>query len=318
MLENISGYLRIILGSAVADMFSPFISFDSVAMNGTRLANIQSFHDFDLDLQADTLPQYAHMSPDMLNDGHNTTLEYAANWTQSFITPLLANEKFMEKTLVLLTYDESATYPMPNKIVSLLLGGAIPKDLKGTQDSNLYTHYSILSTLENNWELPNLGRYDVGPNVFDFVAQQTGYQNHPPVNQASVNNSLSYPGFLNIDPSSYMPLPAPNLNLIGAGGKGIEDLTKQRWESAKDEQTPYDGSGNLFDGGDGTTDPNAPAYKSQEDIVQLQSASTTPTSTVPAATAKATQKSRASRVVGLDVNWAGIGFGVFAIAAFVF
>ncbi|TVY42249.1 putative acid phosphatase [Lachnellula subtilissima] len=293
---------------------NPFISYDSISMNGTRLGNLQSFKDFESDVKANTLPQYAHMSPDMLNDGHNTTLEYAANWTQSFIAPLLANEKFMEKTLVLLTYDESATYPIPNRIGSLLLGGAVPKELQGTNDSTLYTHYSILSTLENNWGLPNLGRYDVGANVFDLVANKTGYVNHAPENIASVNNSLSYAGFLNTDPKLSKPIPAPNLQLIGAGGQGVDETVKSNWGGAAGDMTPYDGSGYLHDGGNGTADPNAPVYKAQAPAADVTS---TPSSTSSAPTATASKKSRANRMVTLDINWAGVGFGVFAIAAFV-
>jgi acid phosphatase len=248
----------------IADIYSPFVSYDSVGMNGTRLAKIQSFADFDRDVKRRTLPQYSHLSPNMLNDGHNTSLAYAANWTQSFLTPLLANDQFMNNTLILLTYDESETYSIPNRIVSILLGGAVPKSLKGTSDSTLYTHYSILSTLENNWDLPNLGRYDVGANVFQLVAQKTGYTNHPPDDLAAVNNSLSYGGFLNADPEAYLPLPPPNLQLIGAGSQGVAEVVQKSWEAAAHEETPYDGSGYIFDGGDGQTSPNAPYYKPQE------------------------------------------------------
>lgn len=230
-------------------------------MNGTRLANIQSLADFYADVKANTLPQYMHLSPDMLNDGHNTTLEFAATWSKDFLTPLLSNEQFMEKTLVLLTYDESETYSIPNHIVSILLGGAVPSELKGTSDDTLYTHYSILATLENNWNLPNLGRYDVGANVFDLVARQTGYTNNFPLNALSINNSLSYPGFLNSDPKLHIPIPPPNLLLVGAGGKGVEAGIMDAWQSASREKTPYDGSGAVFDGGDGVTNVNAPVYK---------------------------------------------------------
>lgn len=246
---------------AATDISSPFICYDSVAMNGTRLAQIQSFRDFDRDVQANTLPQYAHISPDMLNDGHNTSLEYATTWTNSFLEPLLANEKFMERTLILLTYDESETYSIPNRIVSLLLGGAIPDDLKGTTDDTFYTHYSILSTLEHNWGLPNLGRYDVGANVFQYVADQTGYTNHAPANLALVNNSLSYGGFLNNIAELYKPVPSPNTQLVGAGGQGVVQIVKE-WYSDSLE-SPYDGSGNVFDGGNGIDDINAPIYKPQ-------------------------------------------------------
>jgi acid phosphatase len=243
---------------------SPFISYDSISMNGTRLANILSFTDFSHDVKANTLPQYMHLSPNMLNDGHNTTLSYAASWSLSFLQPLLANPQFMEKTLILLTYDESATYPLPNRIVSLLLGGAVPANLQGTTDDTVYTHYSILSTLQNNWDLPTLGRYDVGANVFSLVASTTGYtQNHAPANVGSINNSLSYEGFLNSDPRKYKVIPSPNLKLVGAGGKGVERMVGITWAQHADEETPYDGSGDFADGGDGASNVNGLVYRPQ-------------------------------------------------------
>lgn len=289
---------------------NPFVSYDSISLNGTRLENIQSFASFDRDVKANDLPQYAHMSPDMLNDGHNTSLEYAANWSESFLTPLLANDQFMNNTLILLTYDESATYPIPNRIVSLLLGGAVPKNLQGTKDSTLYTHYSIISTLQNNWDLPSLGRYDAGANVFDLVAKKTGFVNHAPENIASINNSLSYPGFLNAD--EYTPLPPPNLQLISAGGKGVDESIKEVWASTSGEMTPYDGSGIVYDGGNGTASPNAPVLKAQ---AAAPSVTVTPTAAAPTATGITV--SRACIGARLNLGWASIGFVAFAIAAYV-
>jgi acid phosphatase len=226
------------------NLLSPFISYDSINHNGSRLSNVLAFTDFQNDLNAKALPQYAHMSPDMQNDGHDTSLEFAATWSKDFLTPLLSNDYFMNNTLVLLTYDESATYSLPNKIVSILLGGAVPSDLKGTTDDTFYTHYSILSTLENNWDLPNLGRYDVGANVFKFVADKTGYKNRQ-YDVSTVDLSISYPGFLNSANSG--PLPPPNLQLMGAGRKGVVQTVAQQWSSTANQQTPYDGSGKVFD-----------------------------------------------------------------------
>lgn len=242
------------------------------------------------------------MSPDMLNDGHDTSLAYATNWTLAFLTPLLSNPYFMEKTLVLLTYDESATYPIPNKIASLLLGGAVPTSLKGTTDDTIYSHYSILSTLENNWDLPNLGRYDVGANVFSMVASQTGYVNHPPSNINSLNNSLSYGGYLNNQPKLNMPIPAPNLQLVGAGGQGVVSTVLESWGSAKDENSPYDGTGTFYDGGNGTEDPNAPVYKAQAAAVNVTGSGASPT-----------HRSGASRI-HMTLADLGFGLGVLVLA----
>ena len=280
---------------------SPFVSFKSINRNGTRLANLRSFVEFERAVKANDLPQYMHLSPDMMNDGHNTSLDFATAWTHHFLEPLLQNKQFMERTLILLTYDESETFELPNRIVSLLLGGAIPKDLKGTKDDTFYTHYSILSTVEDNWDLPNLGRYDVGANVFDLVAQQTGYTNSPPPNLASVNNSLSYPGYLNSDPAKHLDIPPINIQLIGAGGKGVVESAKYIWKMVANQATPYDGSGRIYDGGNGIDSLNKPVYKAQ--------------APGPMFTARSAEESAAMRLKRKYVYFAAIVVGCLAIVA---
>jgi hypothetical protein len=234
------------------------VSFDSITNYGERLLNLESFGAFQRAFSAKQVPQFVFMSPNMMNDGHNTSMEFAAEWSHKFLQPLLEDGAFgnAERTLVMLTFDESETYSEPNHILTLLLGSAIPQALKGTQDDTLYTHYSILSTLEANWGLPNLGRYDVGANVFRFVADAAGYTgNRDPDNPASVNNSVSYPGLLHDDPSLRLPIPAPNTLLVGAGGLPVLDSIKKTWSDTAKAPTPYDGSGRVFDG-----DRNPPAY----------------------------------------------------------
>lgn len=228
---------------------NPYISYDSIANNGTRLWSLGSFRDFERDFAAGQVPQFVFMSPNMMNDGHNTTLEFASSWAHTFLKPLLADGAFKERTLILLTYDESATFEIPNKIGSLLLGNAVPSSLRGTEDDTYYTHYSIPATMEYNWQLPNLGRYDVGANVFKNALATEGHQNKgDPDNLAGVDNSVSYPGFLNSDPAKWRPIPPPNLRLVGAGGLPVSDAVYGHWWQAGDEESPYDGSGRAFDG----------------------------------------------------------------------
>lgn len=240
---------------------SPFVSYDSINYNGSRLAKVLSFRDFDRDIRGNTLPQYIHVSPNMLNDGHDTSPSFAIDWVYNFLNPLLSNAEFMNRTLILLTYDESGTMTNPNHITSILLGGAIPKNLHGTVDNTFYSHYSILSTLENNWDLPCLGRYDVGANVFSFVASQTNHTNKISTEFLQANYSLSYPGFLNDNPSKYLPIPPPNVKLIGAGGQGVARIIQDAWKSSAKSNTPYDGSGMLYDGGDGHSNIGWPMYR---------------------------------------------------------
>ncbi|KAF6820312.1 putative acid phosphatase [Colletotrichum plurivorum] len=228
---------------------NPFVSFDSINLNGTRLLNIQDFLDWEKDFEAKTVPQYVFMTPNLVNDGHNTSLEFATEWVHDFLHPMLAKGAFKERTLIQLIYDEAETHGQPNQIASLLFGSSIPTDLKGTEDKTFYTHYSMISTVEFNWELPNLGRYDVGANIFKFV-QDLGDRilvaNKDPPNMASVNNSESYPGPLNNDTSKFRPYPPPNLGLNGSSGLAILEHIRLQWVFHK-EQTPYDGNGTLYD-----------------------------------------------------------------------
>ena len=225
--------------------------------NTSRAGDVVGLDAFTRDLNGKNLPQYAFISPNIDNDGHDTGLAYGASWLRKFLTPLLQNSYFMDRTLVLLTYDESETYSQPNKIGAILLGGAISDDLKGSRDDTFYTHYSILSTLENNWGLLNLGRYDVGANVFKVVADKTGYHNQD-IDRSRISLNKSYPGALNS--GEQIPIPAPNPYLTGAGGKGVVQSLPAAWLMPVGDKvnTPYDGSGNVFDG-----EASPPVYRDQ-------------------------------------------------------
>jgi hypothetical protein len=216
-------------------------------MNGSRAWNIQSFRDLQVDFDAKDMPQFAFITPNMIHDGHNASLSDSMSWTHDFLKPMLANDAFMEKTLIMLTYDESEDYGKPNKIVTLLLGNAIPDNLKGTKDNTFYTHYSMLSTVQFNWGLPNLGRYDVGANIFQWVqdsAVQVAIPNRDPPNADKVDNSVSYAGPLNN--STRTPYPPPNTDLNGASGQPVLQAVRLLWSAHKDS-TPYEGTGEVYD-----------------------------------------------------------------------
>lgn len=162
-----------------------------------------------------------------MNDGHDSTVDVAGNWSRTFLAPLLNNTAFTNKTLILLTFDENETYTIKNNIWALLLGDVIPSSLRGTTDNTFYTHYSALSTVEANWGLYHLGRGDVNTtysNVFSFVANSTGYQNtQVPSSEIPYDNFTSSGYF---DTSNPGPIPAVNTTPVGAGGRGILPVLK--------------------------------------------------------------------------------------------
>jgi hypothetical protein len=201
-----------------------------------RLTYQKNFTLFDYDLKHQKLPQWFFVTPNMTNDGHDTSVTVAGQWARNWLTPLLNNEYFVEKTLILLTFDENHTSQKANKVFSILLGGAVPKHLHGTTDDHFYNHYSEISTVEANWNLHTLGRWDVGANVFDLVAQETGdvyTPNHAATGiKPTIFYNSSFAGPFN-DDFQKAQYPAPNLDIVSpTTGRTILPAIKKVWQGS--------------------------------------------------------------------------------------
>ena len=213
---------------------NPAVIYSSNAAKTDRLAKIKNLTMFYEDLENDSLPQWMFITPNMTSDGHDTTVTVAGTWTRNFLEPLLDDKRFMKRTLVLVTFDENATYAKQNRILALLLGDALPDDLVGEKDDNFYNHYSEIATVQANWGLDNLGRWDAGANVWKMVADVTGDKVRPwdgdvPLDQMFWNQS--YGGVFNSDPKGYV-YPKPNLDIERSGRK-IAPVVKKTWEKSR-------------------------------------------------------------------------------------
>lgn len=145
---------------------NPLMSYDSVTSNTNRLAKCKNFTMFYDDLAANKLPQWMFITPNMTNDGHDSSISVAGKWARNFLTPLLSNTAFnAPRTLVHLTFDEGTTSGT-NKVYSVLLGSAVPAAKVGTTNSTTYNHYTLTKTVELNWGLANLGQNDVSAAAF--------------------------------------------------------------------------------------------------------------------------------------------------------
>ncbi|KAK0708281.1 phosphoesterase family-domain-containing protein [Lasiosphaeris hirsuta] len=208
---------------------NPLILFDSVAHNATRLKQIKNFTSFDHDLRAEKIPQWSFITPNMTNDAHDTNLTFASTWTRTFLEPLVKNPYFMEKTLIIVSFDENDRYPVPNRIFTVLLGGSIPPTLHNTTDTLYYNHYSTLSTVSVNWDLPSLGRWDCNANVFDFAASQTNHTHNTNVSLEGFYWNVSYPGPLSDHRFTPGWWPAPNTRDKCRSGRGVLPAVVATW-----------------------------------------------------------------------------------------
>ncbi|KAG6865246.1 hypothetical protein C0991_004127 [Blastosporella zonata] len=209
---------------------NPLVIFQSVNTIPERLAKIKNFTVFEEDLAAKALPQWFFMTPNMTNDGHDTNIAFSGAWSRKFIEPLLADPDFnTEDTLIILSFDENATDLPNNRVYTILLGNALPKELRGKVDSTFYTHYSTIATVSANWGLHTLGRWDLGANVFKFVAEKTGDIIRPVADITKVYLNTSYPGIFN-DVHESPKVPIPNTRFVVNGRTVLPSIQKQ-WES---------------------------------------------------------------------------------------
>lgn len=148
----------------------------------------------------------------------------------------------------MVTFDENHSYGQANRVVGILLGDAVPAQLVGTTDDTFYNHYSEIATAEANWGLHTLGRWDVGANVFKFVAAKTGdsvraWSGKVPLNKMFFN--ASYAGKLNNKDSS-KPWPVPN-SKVEYAGRSVLPAIASTWGKVVD-QSAYTSSLEIPDG----------------------------------------------------------------------
>lgn len=142
---------------------NPFISYTDIQQNATRCAKIVDATQLQTDISSNNLPTYAWYTPNINNDGHNTDVGTAGQWLSGFISK---NNLLSLYDVVLVTFDESETYSAPNQVYTAIAGRKVTNP--GTQDNTALTHYSVLSTLEKNFALGNLGKSDATAPVFSL------------------------------------------------------------------------------------------------------------------------------------------------------
>jgi len=142
---------------------NPFIYFDSIRNNPARCANIVPFTQFAVDLQANTLPDYVWITPNMCNSIHDCLLETGDAWLQTWVSKILAAPAWQQDGVLFLTFDESdpsnnsscCVYAVGGHILTLVIS---PLAKPAYQSQVAYDHYSLLRTIEQAWGMPLLGK----------------------------------------------------------------------------------------------------------------------------------------------------------------
>ncbi|GKT45737.1 acid phosphatase [Colletotrichum spaethianum] len=217
------------------------VRFDSVSLNPDRLAKLKNLTLFYEDLNQNRLPQWLFVTPNLYNNGHDTNISVSCSWTRGFVEPLLKNPNFNDgKTLVYITWQANGQNPTArNHVAGILLGSAVPSNLVGTVDSAYYNHYSELSSVQANWKLHTLGRWDVGANVWSFVGCKTGDIIRTWSTKIAGDSFINYYWnqscggvFSNASTTSHLYV-APNLNIFGGGYRTVLPAIARLWYGSR-------------------------------------------------------------------------------------
>lgn len=135
---------------------NPFISFINIQRVPQRCQRIVAAEELDKDIESGQLPDFSLYIPDADNSGHDTGVSYAARWFDDRFGRLLKMPEFSKDFLLILTFDEGS-YWRNNRVYTALVGAGIKV---GAESDINYDHYSLLRTLENEWDLGSLGQKD--------------------------------------------------------------------------------------------------------------------------------------------------------------
>lgn len=244
---------------------NPFSVFEGVLKDPERWNKIEDEAGFYRDLLTGDFPEYAWFSPNLWNDGHYVygtcdepkarapmLVDQQAQWLESFFRQLRfpgPKSLLPPRTLVIVTYDEAdyqaayatdtglkSDYDGPNQVYTVLLGDMIKP---GVSDG-ASNHYSILKTIEKNFDLPSLGKNDQDcnwlqslwgkkfgwgrpvetPIVGSAVITAAGLQDALYVVYAGEDNALKFRTYDGIEWSAEQPVASQSASAVEMAARG--------------------------------------------------------------------------------------------------
>jgi len=146
---------------------NPFLMMNNVHKNPALCKKVVDEKQLDADIKAKQVPHVVYYTPDMNNDGHDSDVNYAGDWLETFLAPRRNVPALSDGTLFFVTFDEQEDYSGDNKVYAVMFGSPVKKRA-GTKDYAKYTHYSLMRTIEDNWGLGTVGRNDTTAKPFRF------------------------------------------------------------------------------------------------------------------------------------------------------
>lgn len=139
---------------------NPLMYFTGIADNPARCNRVVPLRDFAERLANDQLPDFVWITPNLLHDMHDGSIEDGDSWLASFIPPILASPAWKNGGVLFVIHDEgnsSATCcgnAAGGHTVALVVA---ERGKRGYKSNTPHSHYSVLRTIEDAWHLGLLG-----------------------------------------------------------------------------------------------------------------------------------------------------------------
>jgi len=161
---------------------NPFVYYRSIATNATRCARVVPSGSNGSALIADlqstsTASNYMWFTPNECNDMHECSIGTGDRYLAALVPQILQSPVFRTtRAALLVTFDEAYGYP-----IYAVWAGPVAKT--GFVSSYGYTHFSVLATIESNWNMTPLTSNDRdAPHMGEFFQGQPsrGFNQGPP------------------------------------------------------------------------------------------------------------------------------------------
>jgi phosphatidylinositol-3-phosphatase len=140
---------------------NPWIYYNDIRTNALRCsAHVVPFGRLGTDLGAGSVPNYVWITPNMCNDMHDCSIATGDSWLSRQVPAILNSTAFRNGGVLFITWDEGSTNTgcctnaAGGRVATLVIS---PLGRTGYQSSVPETHYSLLRTIEDSWNLPRLG-----------------------------------------------------------------------------------------------------------------------------------------------------------------
>lgn len=145
----------------------PAISFTDISSDPARCANITDFSHFD-----PAAADFEMIVPNLCHDMHDCSVAEGDAWLKGFVPRILDSPAWRDGGALFITFDEGSSKAADhNRVLTVVVA---PGMTPGFSSAVHYSHYSLLRTIQQAWDLGCLDESCEGNDMVEFFGGTAG------------------------------------------------------------------------------------------------------------------------------------------------